>query len=571
MGLDSQYRASLDLIENTTLHPVELARRHWEQISGISNVTIISLHHLPEPDSETNDPLLHHLFCHVMRAASTCRAVRKNRLEIMEEGSNERFKENYDLLSIYAHENGLHPGGIASMTRPEMWRLIRHHQEEILNKSSTDFPLKCISNSSLELLWKLSVTAERPILTGTEEEHRKEFDRAVQNKEFCYIDVKKTLQHPDWRDFFQPFTTVLPHVALRDAKGHWTPSWDGQRRSILEQYFSVRLQHREVDVPTVELVGVIHASQTATVRLAEFLRNRTVTGSASLSQRGPVSGGAVGTAEPLAGCIFGPQRPSMSDGRGQRPCPLSRYASLVESWAKSLDRLADSSTPAGSVPLSNSNEESSSAQLIRVSFTPVTFVRDPLERWVSFYREWRNASHEYRRQLGDLALQERLNDGATLEEFLQYVSDLAYQSRSLLTLEQYQHVAADPRRAIGAVTGGTPRVLVLIQECWDASLHLLASRFAFVTAGTDDDGVTESMGDEAASSESTFGDADTDSEAHVGEEVGEDLRRKARRWFAGDYHYYDASVERFHQLLAVSSVPASSIDRCRKRLLATNS
>jgi hypothetical protein len=547
MSFDEAYTNSLDLLESTKLHPVEHARRHWLSYAKNATITVLSLHHLPQPRNG-NDPLLTYMFCHLIPLGNTCRAVRNNLLEILDAGSNERFPENYDLLAQRARQIGLHPNGDPSFSRPDVWKAIQSHQETILNRTSRDFPQKCVSNASLEMLWNLSLEAERTILTGLEDEHKQEFDDAVVRKAFCSIDADQALQLDEWQSFFRPATSILPHVTRRLGNGTWWPAWDSLHTSD-QLYFSnmASSMHRARGNPNVrsaDAIGFLHVSRTYMDRLAEIVRN--VSLQSQVESRDGKSGLEVPLEhdDPLLGCLFGVSslRTSYTVGR-RRECPLSRYSSMVESWAKSVDYLD---------LVSSMLDRSSSGQRISsvyASITPVILVRDPLDRWVEVYTEWTSSNTSLHGNPNATPIQ--MQDGGSFEEFLRQMTSLPYRNRTLGTLQQFQYVAQDLDRAIDVVAGSSPRVLPLVQECWDESLRFLQLHY-FVASPRD-------------YAETAFIELPSMS---THESLGDDLKEKARVWLASEYKFYEAAKKQFLTSLAASNDTASLADACSARLRA---
>lgn len=197
-------------------------------------------------------------------------------------------------------------------------------------------------------------------------------------------------------------------------------------------------------------------------------------------------------------------------------------------------------------------DRSSSGQRISsvyASITPVILVRDPLDRWVEVYTEWTSSNTSLHGNLNATPIQ--FQDGGSFEEFLRKMTSLPYRNRTLGTLQQFQYVAQDLDRAIDVVAGSSPRVLPLVQECWDESLRFLQLHYS--VASPRDYAETAFIELPGMSTH---------------ESIGGDLKEKARVWLASEYKFYEAAKKQFLTSLAESNDTASLADACSARLRA---
>lgn len=133
----------------------------------------------------------------------------------------------------------MHPNVVAQLTRSEALKAIQYYQQIVHNKTAVDFPLSCLSNPSLELLFNLSLTAEQSFLPHIQSDHRQQFEHDVQMGKICAIDVLQTLEIDERREFLRPFVSVAPHVLERGHDRRWTSDFEASTKSVL--LFAFRL------------------------------------------------------------------------------------------------------------------------------------------------------------------------------------------------------------------------------------------------------------------------------------------------------------------------------------------
>jgi hypothetical protein len=188
-------------------HPAELVmdlyKRHLT-----ANVAILPTHSLGITPTVGVDPLLEYFFCGDLLTVTTphlCQELRQGGFDgafPADIGAiNQAVPLNFDILAVAAYQQNMVP---AQLSRPEVVERLRLHQEDVLTRSATDFPLQCMSASKLDELEELSMFTEERLLPSTNttaDSHRQGF-LARKNSSFCHVDTSRALADPSWVEFF---------------------------------------------------------------------------------------------------------------------------------------------------------------------------------------------------------------------------------------------------------------------------------------------------------------------------------------------------------------------------------
>lgn len=217
-------------------------------------------------------------------------------------------------------------------------------------------------------------------------------------------------------------------------------------------------------------------------------------------------------------------------------CPHFSYTQLLSLWSSAL-------------PFMDNPKEKN----IQVSFQSFTIIRDPFERLVSYFYYYRDTYPHWKAAATE-AQHEKLM-GNDLEGWMQ----LLYEEDGSKVFDipyQYVFLAEDADDAIRLIQGDSPRILTLVNDCFDTSVRLLVDKKPqFFTPG-----VVDSFLNSTASAANLRRD-----KSGKGKALGI-LRAKAMEWFEEDFSVYYAAVQQFQRHMASSSLDPREIDLCNQKL-----
>lgn len=109
----------------------------------------------------------------------------------------------FDQLATTALARGMFVVG--QWERKDVADKARHQHEVVWNRTLLDFPRKCPLPGALYSLWDHSWRYERKIMGDIANLtlHMDLFLRNILNAKYCAIDATRTLEQPDWKDFFE--------------------------------------------------------------------------------------------------------------------------------------------------------------------------------------------------------------------------------------------------------------------------------------------------------------------------------------------------------------------------------
>jgi len=206
----------------------------------------------------------------------------------------------------------------------------------------------------------------------------------------------------------------------------------------------------------------------------------------------------------------------------KRPsCGHATYGDLNKMWNETL---------------SSSNHDNSTVQMF-------TIVREPFERLRSlfyFMRKFVNTT-QWCLKCGT----EEQYDQVRVGDFKAWL-ELVHREKRAPPL-QYEFLSRNVSKAIRMIQGEPPRVLILLNECFEVSLRLLEQQYSLQP-------------------EAVKGFVDSKSVSNRNDGYNRDasetrLRQLAKQWFADEYKFYDTAVEQFQRHL--SGFDAFALrDRC---------
>ena len=202
-----KFSDSVHYIENTTQrHPAETVRNNFQMV--FDDVQVIPMHALTSPTDM--DPLLRFLVCSV--SDELCNDVDKDgtvaeriKEQMVDRALNPSMDMTYDILAFGAYNSGLIPAN-GKYPRNIMRQRIERFWKNDLQRTSEDFHHKvCLPSSTLRRLEDLSWAVEQRLFGDKYKEmHRDGFQKAVQQgRAYCSVDVERTLQLPEFKEFFK--------------------------------------------------------------------------------------------------------------------------------------------------------------------------------------------------------------------------------------------------------------------------------------------------------------------------------------------------------------------------------
>jgi len=223
-------------------------------------------------------------------------------------------------------------------------------------------------------------------------------------------------------------------------------------------------------------------------------------------------------------CIFGPKRHDTEESKtvDSDECSHLDYTDTREAWLE-----ASASWAALEV-------ERTKADHTRDTMQTFTMVRDPFDRLRSYFNYiYESVEDRYWETDETEAQYSRVLQG----DFHGWM-ELIFAEQEVPHGPQYTFIHEDIDKAIELISGDSPEVIALINECFEASLRLLASKVSIPTEAVEDflhsDDYRSNVSGEHQAAES----------ANM-----QDLRERSRIYLANEYKFYDAAVEQFKRQL----------------------
>ena len=404
---------------------------------------------------------------------------------------------------------------------------------------------------------------------------------------------------------------VATHMIQWTSHGRWVPPLHPKRKETFRHWTERLVDNAGAErspFPGVAFVGLVRISKTATSSLLDFLHRRLPTYLRSLDYpsflehvlEGQVdSGRALFTA-----CLFGlapEEKGALSESidppHPQRnlessvSCPHFSYDRILSQWARSLPNLVALSnwTVPNNRKTRRRQEQPRPDTAVPVKLNVITLLREPMDRYESYFHYWRNTYPDWKIETDPLLL-ETLEQGR-FADFLELVP----QSRRNVWAEQAKrpHVASgsQPPRWMTALTGAFQfeyfdrtnvteamtvidrpfaRVLPLLTACFDASLHLLADLFPQHLDASAVESFLQSGKDRVHVRARAARRIDLPEIIGLAPVVPYDattLRRRAREgWLVDEYRFYQAAVQQFRRILEASNVGRAIVHECTHRL-----
>ena len=116
----------------------------------------------------------------------------------------------YDAIAMGAIKKGLVVED--KWRRSEVIDAIIERQEVELQRDVFDFPLLCPDDATYKAFWDLTLELDRKCLPERATPEREStlhqhFQKAVEHKKYCHVDVDAILEDSAWQAFFEKFSS----------------------------------------------------------------------------------------------------------------------------------------------------------------------------------------------------------------------------------------------------------------------------------------------------------------------------------------------------------------------------
>jgi Sulfotransferase family len=364
---------------------------------------------------------------------------------------------------------------------------------------------------------------------------------------------------------------AVPLVARRDRRGVWHPrasSLNASMTTIRQQWFADARPAAAVAAPFPvavaddrkrDVLGVVRITKTGSTSLLSFLSAskaaHTFDNSLKVDRTRKVVGDRV-----VPYCFYEPRAGTKATDAGmgsfvnQDQCGHRTYARMVSILLRQLADYRDNDDDDGA---------KGSRTPIQLSLSIITVIRDPFDRMLSFFRYFREIYPDwapmYKAQPQVL---HALQDG----DFPAFLRELALLPNHEWTRRyQYEYFGRTADEAIRTVR--EVRVLPLLNECFNASVYLLAHQYPALFPPDQPAATDQFLGSGSSHSRRTHG---ADAEASL---LHPDLRAarafdreavalEARQsWLRDEYRFYDSSKLVLGRILQMAaSTPGSIVD-----------
>jgi Sulfotransferase family len=367
---------------------------------------------------------------------------------------------------------------------------------------------------------------------------------------------------------------AIPLVVRRDAHGAWHPhfsllnaSMTTIRRHLFEDRGGRDWPTQNIAIPDHrkrDVLGVVRITKTGSTSLLSFLlaSKSALTYDYFLNVDRTLK---VAGEREVPYCFYGTNLdpPNVRHPvRGQ--CGHRTYARMVSVFAKQLARYKDDTQDQDKADAVASIPGYSMAhgEPLQLSLSIITMVRNPFDRMLSFFRYFREIYPDwapmYKAQPQVL---QTLKDG----DFPAFLRELALlEDHEWTRRYQYEYFGADANEAIETVR--EVRVLPLLNECFNASMLLLAHQYPALFPSDQPDATHKFLASGNSHSRKTgavSSPASIHPDLHVMQDFdAETVRLQARQsWLRNEYRFYDESKRVLGRMLRqAASSPGSIVD-----------
>ena len=190
----------------------------------------------------------------------------------------------------------------------------------------------------------------------------------------------------------------------------------------------------------------------------------------------------------------------------------------------------------------------------------ISMIRHPFDRLVSLftYSKWDWIDHKFTEKQEQYLEQ---NDIAS------WMESLVQEEHRYIAFQYMRFNYTDSTNAMTLIEGRHPRILTLLNECFEASLRLLLENMGLTGFNYTPESMRVVIDRVNSFSQGRHAQANKGKENTFPVELLQTLREKSKLWFAEDYHFYAHAVQQFQKMMddsvAKSHGDTSFYDSCQ--------
>ena len=143
--------------------------------------------------------------CSLPNAQNACEASMKNLHLGTSRPTNMNLLHSDRIAAAAWKAEMFYNASMLKTRRREINQVIQDHVQNHLNSSFIDLPLECLSEEQLESLLQVSLRYGEDMLGNdfNAENMKSKFQKQIEQKKFCSVNVSAVLLDPDWQNFLQ--------------------------------------------------------------------------------------------------------------------------------------------------------------------------------------------------------------------------------------------------------------------------------------------------------------------------------------------------------------------------------
>lgn len=153
-----------------------------------------------------------HFLCNILpNAPHSCAVSREEDLEHDNMRANPQHSDMlfYDAIATRAAEQG--EISTRKLKRHQVMFAAQSFHEQVLNETSSDFPLDCPDEEDLYTLLRASLSKEAEIVPEmSAKDHTELFWKEVEKETYCWIAIEQVMRDPRWKPFWPRVADYVP-------------------------------------------------------------------------------------------------------------------------------------------------------------------------------------------------------------------------------------------------------------------------------------------------------------------------------------------------------------------------